>query len=136
MHGLQKQVYKTWRDLKKDYCFSLWSSSENRGAVAVRVLTGTKRREHIPPVLTLPPLPPVHTRIDFKLRSLVHKALNDLAPQYMLDLLKSDEPPRPLRSSGTGHLDVPRVNSKCGGLSFHTPATKSLPDVLVCSDFF
>lgn len=87
---------------------------KKRGAVAVRVLTGTKRRQHIPPVLTSLLLPPVHTRIDLKLLSLVHKAPNGLAPQYIC--LKAMSRPGPLRSSGTGHLDVQRVNSKRGGL--------------------
>lgn len=47
-------------------------------------LTGTESRELIPPVLTTLPLPPVHTRIDFKLLFFVYKSLNGIAPQYML----------------------------------------------------
>lgn len=88
------------------------------GATAVRDLTGTKRREHIPSVLPSLPLPPVHTRIDFKLLLLVYKALNALDPQYMLDPLKSEELPGPLRSSGTGHLDVPRSVHRVVDLRF------------------
>lgn len=80
--------------LRKNYCFSLWPCSDNCRAIAVRVLTGTKGWKYIPPVLTSLHLPPVHTTIDFKLLSLVHKTLTALAPQYTIDLFKSDEPLR------------------------------------------
>lgn len=70
---------------KDDYF--LISSKERCVATGVRILTGTKRREHIPPVLTSLHLPPLHTRIDFKLLLLVYKALIGCTPKFMSDLL-------------------------------------------------
>lgn len=66
---------------------------------------------------------PVHNRIDFRVILLVYKALNGFTPLYMLGMLRSYEPPRPLRSSGAGLLIVPRVNSKSGEavFSFYAP---------------
>lgn len=96
LHLLQKWAHKTWGDMwsTQNKTAAACLSSPFRkycGAAAVAVLTGAKRREHVPDVLTSPPPPPVHTRIDFKLVSLVHKAQTDLASQCMLDLLKSEE---------------------------------------------
>ena len=55
--------------------------------------------------------------------SRLYKALNDLGPKYISDLLRHQEPSRPLRSSGTGPLWVPRVKTNNGGavLSYYAP---------------
>ncbi len=76
---------------------------------------------------------PVCQRIDFK--HLVYKALNDLGPKYIVDLLLHDEPSRPLRWSGTGLLSVPRLKTEHGeaAFSFYAPYIRNkLPD----SQFF
>ncbi len=49
---------------------------------------------------------------------LVYKALNGLGPKNISDLLPRYEPPRPLRSSGTGLLTDPRVKTKHGEAAF------------------
>ncbi len=65
---------------------------------AARVLTRTRKYEHISPVLsTLHWLPTKH-RIDFKILLITYKALNGLAPQYLSELLSHYSPSRPLRS--------------------------------------
>lgn len=84
---LQKPRYTTWRDLcttlKRLLLLSLVFLRKQRGCCS-QSLTGTEKRELFPPVLTTLPLPPVHTRIDFKLLFFVYKSLNGIAPQYML----------------------------------------------------
>ncbi|MDG2565911.1 hypothetical protein P7M21_26160, partial [Vibrio parahaemolyticus] len=45
-------------------------------------------------------------------------ALNGLGPKYTLDLLVPYEASRPLRSSGTGLLCVPRTRTKQGEAAF------------------
>ncbi len=71
---------------------------------AARVLTRTRKYDHISPVLsTLHWLPTKH-RIDFKILLITYKALNGLAPQYLSELLSHYSPPRPLRSQNSGHL--------------------------------
>lgn len=59
-----------------------------------------------------------------------------LAQSYMLTLLKSYEVVRPLRSSGSHILAVPRVNSKSSeaAFSFNGPRCwNSLPEDLKCA---
>ncbi len=64
---------------------------------AARVLTRTRKYDHISPVLsTLHWLPAKH-RIDFKILLITYKALNGLAPQYLSELLSHYSPSRPLR---------------------------------------
>ena len=79
---------------------------------AARVLTNTKKLEQITAVLRSLHRLPVSQRIDFKIVLLVYKALNDLGPKYMQDLLVPYEASRPPRSSGTGLLSVPRTRTK------------------------
>ncbi len=92
---------------------------------AARVLTRTRKYEHISPVLsTLHWLPTKH-RIDFKILLITYKALNGLAPQYLSELLSHYSPSRPLRSQNSGHLIIPRISkSTAGGRSFSYLAPK------------
>ena len=78
------------------------------------LLTDTKKMEHITPALKSLHWLPMCQRIDFKILLLVYKALNDLGQQYIYDLLVGYEAPRPLRSSGTGLLSVPRIKIEQG----------------------
>ncbi len=91
----------------------------------LRVLTRTRKHDHISPVLsTLHWLPTKH-RIDFKILLITYKALNGLAPQYLSELLSHYSPPRPLRSQNSGHLIIPRISkSTAGGRSFTYLAPK------------
>ena len=77
--------------------------------------TRTRGREHITPVLKSLLWLPVRFRIDFKVLLLVFKCLNGLGPSYLSDLLLPYQPPRTLRSSGTGLLTIPQVSSKKHG---------------------
>ena len=50
----------------------------------------------------------INKPINFKIILLVYKALNGLAPSYLLDCLPKYVPSRPLRSSTAGLLAVPK----------------------------
>ena len=114
-----------------DYCNGMFTGLTKKSIrqlqliqnAAARVLTNTKKIEHITPVLKSLHWLPVYQRIDFKILLLVFKALNGLGPKYISDLLIRYEPSRPLRSSGTGLLSVPRVKTKHGeaAFSFYAP---------------
>src|SRR4029434_7226739 len=58
---------------------------------------------------------PVKSRIDFKVLLLTYKALNDLAPNYLKELVVPYCPPRPLRSRSAGLLVIPRISKTTVG---------------------
>ena len=76
-----------------DYCNSLLfgvtdSLVQRLQAVqnaAARLVSGTRRSEHITPVLRQLHWLPVRQRIEFKMAVLVYKALNGFSPQYLAD---------------------------------------------------
>lgn len=100
-----------------DYCNSVLSGCSKKSLrslqlvqnAAARVLTGTRKREHITPVLSSLHWLPVKFRIEFKILLLTYKALSDQAPSYLTDLIAPYYPNRPLRSLNAGLLVVPRV---------------------------
>ena len=79
---------------------------------AARMITKTRKREHITPVLASLHWLPVVFRIDFKILLLVFKALNGLAPSYLVECLPRYVPNRTLRSSSAGLLEVPTMAYK------------------------
>uniref|UniRef100_A0A669B839 Reverse transcriptase domain-containing protein n=1 Tax=Oreochromis niloticus TaxID=8128 RepID=A0A669B839_ORENI len=78
-----------------DYCNSLLSGCPKNSLkslqliqnAAARVLTGTRKREHISPVLASLHWLPVKSRIEFKILLLTYKVLNNQAPSYLNDLV-------------------------------------------------
>ena len=90
---------------------------------AARVLTRTKKVDHITPVLRSLHWLPCYQRTDFKILLLVYKALNGFWTKYISDLLPRYQPSRPLRSSGTRLVSVPRVRTKhrAATLSYYAP---------------
>ena len=55
---------------------------------AARLLMGTKKYEHISPILAKLHWLPVRSRIEYKILLLTFRALNNIGPQYIRDLLK------------------------------------------------
>ncbi len=82
---------------------------------AARLLTGTRKREHITPILASLHWLPVRFRIDFKILILVFKSLNGLAPTYLSDLIQPYAPSRGLGSADHLLLVVPRIRLKSRG---------------------
>ena len=109
-----------------DYCNSVFTGLTKKSIrklqliqnAAARVLTNTKRVDHISPVLKSLHWLPVGQRIDFKVLLLVFKSLHGLGPKNIVELLHNYKPSRCLRSSGTGLLSVPRVKTKHGKAAF------------------
>ncbi|KAF7694858.1 hypothetical protein HF521_006581, partial [Silurus meridionalis] len=86
---------------------------------AARVLTRSRKYDHITPILSSLHWLPVKFRIDFKLLLLTFKALNGLAPMYLSNLLKHYNPSRSIRSQKSGLQVVPRIaKSTKGGRTF------------------
>ncbi|KAI5624228.1 hypothetical protein C0J50_16198, partial [Silurus asotus] len=105
---------------------------------AARVLTRSRKYDHITPILSSLHWLPVKFQIDYKLLLLTYQALNSLAPMYLSSLLTRYNPPRSLRSQNSGLLVVPRIaKSTKGGRAFSHLAPKlwnSLPDSVRGSD--
>ncbi len=101
-----------------DYCSSLYiglpqstlSRLQMVQNAAARFLTGTKKRDHITPVLAS-----LHWLLDFKVLLFAYNALHNSAPDYICDLIKPYTAPRSLRSSDQLLLSVPHSRCKTKG---------------------
>ena len=76
---------------------------------AARFLTGSRKREHITPVLASLHWLPVNSRVHFKILLFVYKAPHGFDPSYLSDLLTPSTPPGPLGSSDQSLLVVPQA---------------------------
>ena len=79
---------------------------------AARILTRTKKYDHISPILKDLHWLRVRERIDFKILMLTYKCLNDLAPPYLSELLEEYVPTRSLRSESQLNLKIPKTRLK------------------------
>ena len=87
---------------------------------AARLVSGTRKYDHISPVLRSLHWLPVRERIKYKALLLVYKVVNDLSPpRYISDLLSHQVPARTLRSSSkTSLLTVKRPKKLTGVKAF------------------
>ncbi len=98
-----------------DYCNALLGGCSARlinklqmaQNVAARVLTRTRKYDHISPVMSTLHWLPMKHRIDFKIFLITYKALSGLASQYLSELLSHYSPSCLLRSQNSGHLIIP-----------------------------
>ena len=123
---------------KLDYCNSLLyglpayaiKRLQHVQNAAARLVTLTKKHDHITPVLFNLHWLPVNQRIIFKILLITYKALNNLAPSYICDLLTSYTPSRQLRSSFKHLLVSPSYNLKTYGARSFSVAAPSLWNAL------
>jgi len=71
-----------------------------------RVVTNTRRRDHITLVLADLHWLPVRYRIEYKIALITFKALTTQQPQYLSELIRYYEAPRKLRSRGVNILQT------------------------------
>ncbi len=128
-----------------DYCNALGgcpASSINKLQIvqnaAARVLTRSRKYDHITPILQSLHWLPIKFRISYKILLLTYTAINDLAPAYLTNLLSCYNPSHSLRSQNYGLLVVPRIaRSTKKGRAFSYLGPKlwnSLPDNVQGSD--
>lgn len=104
---------------KLDYCNALYtglpssqiSRLQSIQNAAARILTGSRKYDHITPVLRSLHWLPVQQRIKFKSLVIVYKTVNGMSPGYLQELLQPYVPPRNLRSQSCHLLTVPFTNS-------------------------
>ena len=79
---------------------------------AARLIFRCSRSSHVTPLLHSLHWLPVVKRIDYKLSLICFKSFNNVAPEYISDLLDVYAPSRQLRSSSDSHiLKVPRIRT-------------------------
>ena len=82
---------------------------------AARLITKTKKHDHITTVLIDLHRLPIKQRIEYKLLLLMFRSLHGLAATYITDLLIRYEPTRALRSADAHLLEVPRCRLRMQG---------------------
>jgi hypothetical protein len=82
---------------------------------AARIVVKAKKFDHITPVFCSLHWLPINPRIEFKILLMTYKALNGLAPCYIVDMLTEYTPARDLRSSDRRLLLVPKTKLKTYG---------------------
>ena len=98
-----------------DYCNSLLFGITDKNIqrlqrvqnTLARVVSGTRRRDHIKPVLRELHWLPVAQRIDYKVALITHKVLNTGQPEYLKSLVTEYKPSRQLRSENKRQLVKP-----------------------------
>ena len=104
---------------------------------AARLLTGTRRREHITPILKTLHWLPVRQRIDYKILLTVHNVLHrETSPGYLQEFLRLRSSARGLRSSADPWLlAIPMTKTQYGDRSLGVMAPRlwnSLPAEMRC----
>jgi hypothetical protein len=98
---------------------------------AARTVCRIKKGQLMTPILKRLHWLPVKQRIDYKLLTLVFKAMHGEAPRYITDMLEPYRPARQLRSSAMNKLIAPKTNIRYGQRAFSAVAPRLwnlLPD--------
>jgi hypothetical protein len=137
-----KQIAVSLVSARLDYCNSLlYKTSQSNVAQLqrlqnslARVVTGTRKRDHITPILADLHWLPVAARIDYKIALLTFKTLVLRQPSYLHELIRVHQPARSLRSStqvNRLHVNIAHTSFGSRAFSHASPAVwNSLPEKL------
>ena len=84
----------------------------------VHVLARVRKNDHITLILRQYHWLPVQKRIEYKILTLVFKALHNMAPKYLQDLVTVKQSTYSLRSSSSTVLHVPKTQTAYGDRAF------------------
>ena len=123
-----KTLVQAFVSCRLDYCNSLFlgiseglmNRLQSVQNAAARLVTGTRRSDHISPVLRQLHWLPVRQRVDFKVATLVHESLSGISPPYLADdcRLVADARERRLRSTASRICVVTRTYSTFNDRAF------------------
>ncbi len=100
---------------------------------AARILTRTRKSEHITPVLRSLHWLPVTFRIDLKVLVLVYVSLNGLGLKYIADMLTEYKPNRALRSVGSRNTKGSHKTRESAFSYFAARSWNQLPEEIRCA---
>ena len=126
MNVFMLQKITRWTNI---FCF------RSTALVFARVISKTRKYDHITPTLIQLHWLPIRQRIKFKILLLTWKSLHGLAPSYINQLLTQYVPTRTLRSSDTLFLSIHKKISLYGNTAFSSCAPtpwNSLPMDIHC----
>ena len=83
--------------------------------MAARIITKTRKYDHITPVLRSLHWLPIAHRIEFKILCMTFQILHGLAPSYLCDLITIKRSTRCVRSATELNLVVPKTRTKTYG---------------------
>ena len=142
-----KTLVQAFVSCRLDYCNSLFfgiseglmNRLQSVQNAAARLVTGTRRSDHISPVLRQLHWLPVRQRVDFKVATFVHQSLSGISPPYLADdcRLVADARERRLRSTASRTCVVTRTYSTFGDRAFEAAGPglwNSLPSHLKDAD--
>uniref|UniRef100_A0A0E9XH70 Uncharacterized protein n=1 Tax=Anguilla anguilla TaxID=7936 RepID=A0A0E9XH70_ANGAN len=100
-----------------DYCHSLLASLPACSIQPLQMIQNAAARpvfnlpkfSHVTPLLRSLHWLPVAARIRFKVLTLAHTAANSIADAYLLNMIESYTPARPLHSAAAGQLVPPPI---------------------------
>jgi len=112
-----EKLVHTFMTSRLDFCNALLAgcptSSINKLQLvqnaAARVLTRSRKYDHITPILPSLHWLPIKFRINYKILLLTYKALNGLAPVYLMELLSPYNLSHSLRSLNSRLLVIPMM---------------------------
>lgn len=97
---------------------------------AARLVTLTRKRDHITPILHDLHWLPTEYRPQYKILLYTYKALNGMAPGYIGDMITRYKPTRQLRSQTRGLLVTPKTRTKTYGVRCFSSAAPLLWNAL------
>ena len=117
----RKKFFETMLNLREVERFQKLQRIQN---TAARLVTRTKKYDHITEILSSLHWLSIRQRIAFKINLLTYKTLNGLAPPYLTDLITPYSPCRTLRSSSKNLVKPPsrRPRTAYGRRSFSEAA--------------
>ena len=138
-------LIKTLVFSKLFYYSSVWSNTSKKNIdrlqkvqnFAARLVTDTRKFDHITPVLTQLNWYSVTNTLDFKDAIMTYKCLNGLAPKYLLERFKKLSQLYNSNTRSKDMLQIPFYRSAAGQSSFLYRAEKiwnDLPEVLKSAD--